>query len=249
MPGYNQTFAAFYDDLLGAVDYGAKADFFLGLIARYRDRCQLILDLACGTGSLSVELAARGKEVIGVDASPEMLSQAREKSGECQPPVLYLCQEMEELDLYGTVDAAICMLDSLNHLEGEEALGQALHRLQYFVEPGGLFLFDMNTPYKHREVLGDNTFVYDTDQVYCVWQNTWSPEEGAVDIDLDFFIPDEKGCYHREMESFREYSYPVETVRRLLEENHFQLLEVQGDYTGKAPGPREERLVYVARRV
>lgn len=135
-----------------------------------------------------MELAARGKEVIGVDASPEMLSQAREKSGECQPPVLYLCQEMEELDLYGTVDAAICMLDSLNHLEGEEALGQALHRLQYFVEPGGLFLFDMNTPYKHREVLGDNTFVYDTDQVYCVWQNTWSPEEGAVDIDLDFLF-------------------------------------------------------------
>ena len=105
------------------------------------------------------QLARRGFEVIGVDASPEMLMQAAEKNMALEQPVLYLCQPLERLDLYGTVDLAVCTLDSLNHLPGKKALQKALHRLQFFVEPGGLFLFDVNTPYKHREVLGNNCFV------------------------------------------------------------------------------------------
>ncbi|MEG1687555.1 MAG: class I SAM-dependent methyltransferase [Angelakisella sp.] len=248
MAGYNASFAAFYDSLIGEVDYAARADFFLKQVSCFKDRCELVLDLACGTGSLSVELAARGLEVIGVDASPDMLMQATAKPvGEGCRPILFLCQPMEQLDLYGTVDAAFCMQDSLNHLEGEGAVQQAFDRLKFFVEPGGIFIFDLNTPYKHRAVLGNNTFVYDTDQVYCVWQNFYHATGGAVDIELDFF--ERRGTsYHRSSESFREYSFDTPQVERMLLSAGFALLEVQGDYTGLPPCDKEERLVYIAKR-
>lgn len=247
MAGYNEAFANFYDSLIGGVDYAARADFFISQIGRFRDRCELVLDLACGTGSLSLALTERDMEVIAVDGSPDMLMQASVKTAGTQPPVLYLCQSMEELDLYGTVDAAICMQDSLNHLEGGLAVQAAFDRLHYFVEPGGIFIFDMNTPYKHSEILGSNTFVYDQKKVYCVWQNFYSPHDGAVDIELDFFELDGK-IYRRSSESFREYSYSPEQITEMLERAGFTLLELQGDYTGAAPGDREHRLVYIAKR-
>lgn len=248
MAGYSDAFAACYDRLIGGVDYGARADFYLNQFKRFKDRCELVLDLACGTGSLCRELASRGLEVIGVDGSQEMLMQAREKCQQAQPAVLLLCQEMEELDLYGTVNLAICMQDSLNHLEGREALAAVFGRLRYFVEPGGLFIFDMNTPYKHREVLGDNTFVLEEEGLYCVWQNSYEPQEGAVDIQLDFFRESRDGRYSRSSECFREYSYTTEEIATMLEQAEFTLLELQGDYTGKPPEDNEERLVYIAKR-
>ena len=113
--------------------------------------------------------------------------QAAEKNMALEQPVLYLCQPLERLDLYGTVDLAVCTLDSLNHLPGKKALQKALHRLQFFVEPGGLFLFDVNTPYKHREVLGNNCFVRESEALFCVWQNEYTPEEHKVEIQMDFF--------------------------------------------------------------
>lgn len=251
MAGYDQAFPQFYDALTGNVDYPAKAALLLEEASRLLGKApKLALDLACGTGSLALEFARRGLEVIAVDGSQEMLAQAMAKSAGVTPPVLFLCQDMEELDLYGTVEAAFCTLDSLNHLPDAAALGRVLGRLKYFVEPGGVFLFDLNTPYKHREVLGDNAFVYDTPEVYCVWQNTLAPD-GSVDIDLDFFVPREERSaqYTRFAESFREVLFPRETVLSLLEENGFRLLEEQGDYTGKPPAAQEERILYLAQRM
>ncbi|MEG0942515.1 MAG: class I SAM-dependent methyltransferase [Angelakisella sp.] len=247
MAGYNEAFASFYDSLIGGVDYASRAHFFLNQVSRFRDRCELVLDLACGTGSLSLELSKRGKEVIAVDGSPDMLMQATGKTAMAQPPVLYLCQPMEHLDLYGTVDAAFCMQDSLNHLTGAEAVQATFDRLRFFVEPGGIFIFDMNTPYKHREVLGNSTFVYDQKEVYCVWQNFYNVGDGAVDIELDFFEKEGK-LYRRSSESFREYSYPPEQIGEMLKRADFTLLEIQGDYTGLPPTEQEERLVYIAKR-
>lgn len=247
MAGYNSAFAAVYDSLIGEVDYEARADFFLNQIGRYRDRCTLVLDLACGTGSLSATLARRGQEVIAVDASPDMLMQTQAKCVGLTPPVLCLCQTMEELDLYGTVEVAICMQDSLNHLEGAAALQRAFDRLKFFVEPGGLLLFDMNTPYKHREVLGSNTFVYDMDDLYCVWQNTYDPA-GWVEIELDFFARTAGESYQRTAEGFREYSYEAAQVEAMLQKAGFRLLDLQGDYTGTPPKEDEQRLVYIAIR-
>ena len=248
MAGYNEAFARFYDSLTGNVDYGAKADFLLNIAKRFKDRCELVLDLACGTGSLALELSRRGKEVIAVDGSPEMLARAMEKSMDATPSILYLCQDMEDLDLYGTVELSVCMLDSLNHVEGRERLWQVFRRVALFTEPGGLFLFDANTPYKHRCVLADSTFVYDEKDFYCVWQNGYDPEDGSVEIGLDFFVREGKDRYQRFREEFREYCYSTEEMTSLAEEAGFEVLELLGDYRMEAPGPQEERVVYVTRR-
>lgn len=248
MAGYSEVFSGVYDALMGEVDYSARADFLLTQLARHgKPSPRLVLDLACGTGSLAVELARRGLEVIGVDGSQEMLSLAMAKSAGVNPPVLFLCQPMERLDLYGTVEAAFCTLDSLNHLPGPDSLLRVLGRLRHFIEPGGLFLFDLNTPYKHRQVLGSNTFVYDTPEVYCIWQNTPGPQD-SVNIALDFFLPLGRDRYRRQEERFREVVYPREQLLALLEQQGFRLLEELGDYRQCAPGPEEERIVYIAQR-
>lgn len=248
MAGYNSSFASFYDKLIGGVDYPKRADFFLNQFIRFKDRCELVLDLACGTGSLSLELQRRGCDVIAVDGSPDMLMQAQSKSYGLTPPILYLCQTMEQLDLYGTVELAICMQDSLNHLEGAASVQRTFDRIKNFIEPSGLFIFDMNTPYKHSEVLGDNTFVLEEQDIYCVWQNSYNSDNCSVAIELDFFERQSGGSYRRSSESFAEYSYTVDTVREMLSSAQFELLEVQGDYTGAPPAANEERLVYIARR-
>lgn len=250
MAGYEDTFARFYDSLTADVDYRARGSFLKKLAKRHGGGFRLVLDLACGTGSLAVELARLGAEVIAVDGSREMLAQAARKSAGLTPPVLYLCQEMTKLDLYGTVDTALCTLDSLNHLPGKEAIRETFRRVRLFTEPGGLFLFDMNTPEKHKDRLAGSAFVRETEEVCCVWQNSWDPREGdsGVLIDLDFFVWEKGDRYRRVSESFREVAFPREEIAALLGETGFELLEVQGDYTGAPPLPREERLVYVARR-
>lgn len=251
MAGYEDAFARYYDALTADVDYRARGAYLKKLAEQHGGRFRLVLDLACGTGSLAVELARLGVEVIGVDGSQGMLAQAMAKScrlEETAPPVLWLCQGMEQLDLYGTVDTTLCTLDSLNHLPGRESLRRVLHRVWLFTEPGGLFLFDMNTPYKHTRVLGNTTFVRETEEVYCVWQNTLEPRDSSVGIELDLFAREKNGRYTRYREAFREYAYPTREVCELLEEEGFRLLELRGDYTGGPPGPEEQRVVYIARR-
>lgn len=248
MAGYEGFFARYYDALTADVDYQGHGTLLKMLTERHGGRFRLVLDLACGTGSLSVVLSRLGAEVIGVDGSREMLAQAAVKSQNEPQKILYLCQEMEELDLYGTVDAAFCAMDSLNHLPGREALRRVFRRVRLFVEPGGLFIFDMNTPFKHKFILANNTFVRETEELYCVWQNTFSVKNSCVKIDLDIFARERDGRYVREQETFREYAYPTGAVCAILEEEGFQLLELRGDYVDAPPGPEEQRVLYIARR-
>ena len=179
-------FAEFYDQLTDNVDYKKRAEYFCKLLERHGHTMGLTLDLACGTGSLTIELAKRGVDVYGIDASPSMLTIAQEKAAEANTPILFLCQRMEELDLFGTIDTVVCTLDSINHLTEEKDILQAFQRVALFLDPNGYFVFDVNTPYKHRHVLENNTFLYDTENVYCVWQNTLDEETGIVEINLDF---------------------------------------------------------------
>lgn len=249
MAGYNATFAEFYDRLTDDVNYGKIADFCMETMKRRHPKCELLLDLACGTGSLSAEFARRGHEVIAVDSSPEMLAEGMNKNTGFQTPILFLNQEMEELDLYGTVDLAVSALDSVNHLEGRAAVGRMLSRLKFFIEPGGLFIFDVNTPYKHREVLGDTVYVREAPGVYCIWQNEYCGEpEHCVDITMDFFAEKKDGSYRRGGEHFSEYAYPLDVWKTLLEENGFSLLSAHSGYSDEAAGERDERWVLVARR-
>ena len=154
-------FACVYDLLTENVEYSRRADYICSLLSENGINGGLLLDVACGTGSLCVELSKRGFDVTGIDISGEMLCEAQNKMYESGENILFLRQDMRSLDLYGTVDCAVCTLDSLNHLTSEEDLLRAFKSISLFLEDGGIFIFDMNTPYKHREILADNSFVYE----------------------------------------------------------------------------------------
>lgn len=246
MAGYS-VFAQYYDVLTGNVDYPGRAAYFLSLLDRVGHRPVLALDLACGTGSLTLELHRRGLDIYGVDASVEMLSIAREKSAAAGADILFLCQPMQELDLYGTVDTVFCALDSLNHLAGPEELQRALDKVSFFMDPGGWFLFDVNTPYKHQSVLGDNTFVYDLPRVYCVWQNRFSPEDFRVDIRLDFFEREGR-VYRRRIQRFSERAYPEERLRAMLAQAGFGKVLIFDEMSFDPPRPDSQRLMVAAQK-
>jgi len=206
-----------------------------------------VLDLACGTGSMSLEFARLGTEVIGVDQSGEMIARAAQKAGEAGLNILFLEQDMRALELYGTVDGAVCTLDGLNHLLTTADVAAALKKVSLFLEPGCLFLFDVNTPYKHREVLGNHTFVLETPEVFCVWRNFLRKKTCVVDIELDFFTPC-NSSYIRRSVRLRERAYSDKTIRRLLSEAGFDVVGVYADLAFSPPDPRTERAVYAARK-
>ena len=186
-------FAAFYDKLQSDVDYAARANVLLNLFEKYDRLPTLLLDMACGTGGFSEQFLKFGIDVIGVDPSPEMLSVAREKLYNNGNSPLLLCQSAAELDLYGTVDGAICCLDSLNHITSIKNLKKAISKVSLFLEKDGLFIFDMNTVYKHEKILADNVFVKENDDVFCVWQNRYDKRKRSTEIMLDFFVTRENG--------------------------------------------------------
>lgn len=242
-------FSEFYDALTANVSYDTVAQVLSSLLTRYGKGRGLLLDLACGTGSVSVRLAEKGYEVIGVDLSPEMLSEAQNKAYSAGQNILFLCQDMTKLDLYGTVDAAVCTLDGLCHLPDEESVSAALGKVSLFMNPGGVFLFDVNSVYKHRAVLGNNTFVYDTDEVYCVWQNTLLSDGVTVQMDLDFFEPvSDAGDYVRQSERFTERAYPRETLEAMLKKAGFTVLDVFDGYSEKPAHNTSERLLFAVRK-
>lgn len=245
---YNE-FASVYDFLTTNVDYKERTDYLLSLFERYDRRPKLMLDMACGTAGFSIMFVKENIEVIGVDPSCAMLSAAREKITEAQVDILLLCQKASELELYGTVDGAVCCLDSLNHITDYNELMASFSRISLFLEPERLFIFDLNTVYKHINVLSGQTFVYDTDEVYCVWQNSECDENGIVNIDLDFFIPDEQDLYSRSGESFCERAYTKEQIEDCLIKSGLEVVAILGDMSYTAPSDNEERVIYVTRKV
>lgn len=241
-------FASYYDGLTLDVDYKKRTAYLLKLFKKYDKKPTLLLDLACGTGSFSNCFAESGIEVIGVDMSEEMLAVAREKSFDMGNDVLYLCQKAQELDLYGTVDGAVCCLDSLNHITDYRNFCKAISRVSLFLEEGSLFIFDLNTEYKHRNVLGDNVFVIETEDVYCVWVNKFKEKNCTVDISLDFFVKDGEN-YYRESEQFSERAYSLEEVEKALQKAGLQLVEIFDDGTEKPLEATGERAIFVTRKV
>lgn len=243
MSGYGD-FSAFYDALMTDVDYAARADYLLRLFDCHGVKPRSVLDIACGSGSLLAEFQKRGVDTIGVDGSDAMLMRAREKLGR---EALLLEQDMCELDLYGTVDGAVCTLDSLNHLCRTEQVTQVFRRARLFVEPGGLFIFDVNTIYKHREILGDTAFVTEQAGLVCVWRNHYLPHTHEVSMLLDFFVEESDGSYTRYADTVRERAYSERTLRKLLAETGWETVAVYSDMTTDAPTDTCERMVVVAR--
>lgn len=247
MKGYS-SFAFFYDELTENVDHAGWAAYLLSLFEQYGKKPQTLLDLACGTGSLAVALLDNGVDVIGVDGSEDMLAEAMGKGAPYGERLMLLCQDMRELDLFGTVDGAVCMLDSLNHLTTTADVGEVFRRLGLFIEKDGLLIFDVNTPYKHQEVLGDNAFVYERDDFLCAWQNSYAARTKEVTVQLDFFV-DNGESYDRYTEVFKERAYTEKTLRRLLDEAGFEVLAVYEERTTLPPTAQTQRMVFVTKNL
>ena len=249
---YSGAFAGHYDTLTANVNYPARARYYDRLIrkAGRGERGNILLDLACGTGSLSWRFAAMGYQVIGVDASPDMLAVAAAKAGQAADvtPPLFLCQTMQGLDLYGSIDACVCALDSLNHLPGLAALRATFTRVALFLTPGGVFAFDVNTHHKHKNILAGNAFVYKAGKTVCIWQNAYHPKNGKVDITLDFFTPGEDGLYRRDTQQLNERIFTHRQLRNALSLAGLNLLAVYGENTMSAPGKHAQRVVYLCQK-
>ena len=241
------SFASVYDALTVNVDYKRRAEYIAGILKEQGIEDGLLLDLACGTGSLSVEFSKMGYEVIATDASPDMLMEARDKAYDEELNIMFLCQRMEETDLYGTVRAIVCALDSINHLPDVETLNKTFSVLKNFIDDGGIMVFDVNTLYKHREVLGNNTFIYDEDSVFCAWQNRLLKDNKTVNINLDFFCKN-GNMYERYNENFNEIAFTDEEIVNAVEGGGFKVVARYDDLTGEEPTDKSERIYYVVRR-
>lgn len=240
-------FAYYYDALTDDVDYEKRAKQILSLFEKYDRKPTLLLDMACGTGSFSVQFAKENIQVIGVDSSADMLSVARQKSFENGTDILFLNQKAEDLELYGTVDGAICCLDSLNHITDYEALKQAFAKISLFLEPERLFIFDMNTEYKHREILGNNSFVRENENVFCAWQNFYDDENKITEITVDLFCKTGRD-YERVSEIFCERAYSPEQIEAAAQNAGFKKIAEFAELTNEAPKGDTQRIIYVVRK-
>ena len=262
MNEYN-VIAGVYDRINSGVDYEKWANFTESLFDKYlTERPELVLDLASGTGRMTLELTRRGYDMIGVDRSPEMLSKASDAvfdaiidgilPEEGKRP-LFLCQSMTDFELYGTVGAIVCCLDSLNYLTGEGELDKCFALAHNYLDPNGLFIFDMNTPYKFENVYGENAYVYDVDKEeggsFCVWQNFYDKETKLCDFLLTVFEEDEKGKYSRYDEEQRERCYSMDEISSALTKAGFELLEVCADTDSSPIAPDTHRWHFTARAI
>ncbi|MBQ7688509.1 MAG: class I SAM-dependent methyltransferase [Clostridia bacterium] len=243
---YLETFAGIYDAFTDNVSYADRAAFVLELLRDAGISDGILTDLACGTGTMSAYFADVGFDVIAIDASPDMLMRAREKLAAYGEKVLFLCQDMRSLDLYGTVRATVCSLDGINHLLTPEDVLAAFRRVALFTEPGGVFIFDVNTPYKHRQVLENRSFVYENDDCFLVWQNELDAKTDTVDMLLDIFTLQPDGGYLRDCDEITERAYETETLCDLLKQAGFSRVTVYADLQKKAPAPEEERIYFTA---
>jgi len=227
--------AQWYDRLTEDVPYEALAEFYENLMKREGRDHLTLLDLCCGTGTLTLLLAGRGHEMIGTDASAEMLAVAAEKAGQGQFAVqpMFLCQEAAGLDLYGTVEGAVCCLDGMNYLPPED-LPELLHRLHLFIEPGGRFAFDFHAPAHLRELDGE-TFVDETEDVLCLWRSEFDEEENALIYGMDILRRSGR-LWAREAEEHIEYAHSPEKLTALLEEAGFTDVRLIADGPMSASG-------------
>ncbi|MDR1002113.1 MAG: class I SAM-dependent methyltransferase [Oscillospiraceae bacterium] len=237
-------FSNYYDCLMTDVDYELIARWIDRKLAGHTKVTNTVVDLACGTGTLSLRLKELGYDMICVDGSYDMLSKAREKLG---GNTLLLCQKMQRLDLYGTADAVVCTLDSISHVTQTALVKEIFRRASLFLEDGGVLIFDVNTPYKHRNILSDNIFVMENDEVYCVWRNFPCDENGIVEISMDFFTESE-GVYHRSTESFSERAYDIVTLSNMLKDAEFDVEGIFDGYTDNEINDTSQRAVFVAVR-
>lgn len=240
--------AEVYDRLTGDVRYERRADYIEKLFQKSRLNVHTVLDLACGTGTMTSILTERGYEMIAVDSSADMLAEAMEKAVDLtgEPPV-FLNQSMPQLDLYGTVDAAICCLDSINYLTNPKDVQKTLQRLHLFIAPGGILVFDINSVEKLRALDGQ-VFLDETEDIYCVWRTEFEKRSSICTYWMDIFTRNEDDTWERDFEEHRQRAYEVEQLRAWLMEAGFTHIRTYGDCRMSAPRENEQRIYFTALR-
>lgn len=243
-----ESLAFSYDSLTYDIPYEKIVAFFETLLKRSGVRAQTILDLACGTGSLSVLLAQKGYTVVGIDCSEEMLTVASEKAFELalQTPPQWVCQKMQRLRLPFLMDAAICCLDSVNYVTKPADLQEAFRRVYKSLRPGGLFVFDINTPYKLRGLDGQ-VFLDETEDSYCVWRTSFSEKTRLCHYGIDLFQREDE-VWIRSQEEHREFAYEPEELEQYLREAGFQTVKIYADRTLRAPEADAMRIWFAAKK-
>lgn len=246
---YEYTFASVYDIFTEGVNYSERADYICRIFSENGISEGTVLDVACGTGSLSECFLKKGYDVIASDISVEMLNIAREKLAAYEEHALIVCQDMRDLDLYGTVDCAVCALDSVNHIITKDEIEDVFSGLGMFIRPGGILVFDVNTIYKHREILSGNTFVYEDDNnAFLVWQNSECDSDDIIDMCVDVFKKNINGSYDRFTDYITERAYPTDFFVQMLEKYGFCDICVYGDMKFMKPDNNEERIYFSARK-
>ena len=253
-------FARVYDELMDNTPYEMWCGRLDRLIAAYgvskpeRDaegildsERNLVVDLGCGTGTLTEMLYQKGYDCIGVDNSEEMLNIAMDKKAESGSEILYLYQDMRELDLYSTVGTVISVCDSINYILEEEELLQVFRLVNNYLYPGGVFIFDFNTAYKYREVIGNTTIAENREDCSFIWENYYDPEEEINEYDLTIFVQEEEDIFRRFTETHLQRGYTAEQMRALLEQAGLKVLEIMDSDTGEAAMATSERVYIVAK--
>lgn len=246
MASYEQ-FAQIYDWALNELPYDEWLLYIEKIFKNFDASPQLVLDLGCGTGSMTNLMATKGYDMIGVDLSEDMLAIAKEKAKEQKADVIYLNQDMTELDLYGTIDAVISCGDALNYVLDEADILAAFKNVNLFLNPGGLFIFDMNTIYKFKEVLGNNTYAENHHTSSYIWENYYYEEESINEYEVTIFLQNDAGTYDKTTEIHHERGYTVDEIKDLLVKAGMKLEAIYHDNTFEPIKANTERMYFVAR--
>ena len=244
--GAYEALAASYDRLTNDVDYEATVEFYQQILDREGLKPRTAVDLACGTGSVTAILARKGLEVLGVDLSEEMLTQAVQKVQDMEHPPRFICQPLQELQLARGVDLAVCALDSLDYILNPTDCAQAIRRAYKALNPGGIFIFDVNTPEKLRAMDGQ-VFLDEDEDVYCVWRGEFDEKTNICSYGMDLFQRQGR-VWQRSFEEHQEYAYSQQQLTGYLKEAGFTHIQVYADRILEAPRPGEQRIYFKARK-
>lgn len=244
---YND-FALVYDELMKDVDYEQWSDYIEKIFIKNAVSPSLILDLGCGTGSFCIEMTKRSYEMIGVDNSDEMLSVAKNKSIEQNCDILYLNQDITDFELYGTVDAAICMMDSVNYITSLHKLNKMFKLLNNYLNPNGIFIFDLNSTYKLKNVLPKNTYYSNNEDISYIWNSYYSKQNNICTFDLTFFLKQHNKSYKRFDETHYERAYSSSQISKVCQASGFSLEQIYNGLSFNKPHSKSTRLFYVCRK-
>ena len=237
-----------YDSVNSDIDYAAWADFIEKIVrSNCKERPELALDLGCGTGKMTLELASRGYDMTGIDYSTDMLDVARERAEACGADVLWLCQDMREFELYGTVDLTVSCLDCINHLTTPKDVERTFKLVHNYLIPDGIFIFDINGKYKFENIYSDRSYVMEEEGGVCIWQNCYDEKKKICDFYITLFEECDDGRYERYDEEQRERMYTLSEMKKLLEKCSLEFIGAYSDFEFKEATDDDERIYIVAR--